>query len=178
MRSGRFVLGLSCAFCIAVLGFAGVAFSQGSNVKSSAEAEARAEKTLARYRQLEARQGGRLRGEIQLARWCEQNGLVEQSRAHWIQALCLDQRSKRALKALDLEVLFKPSDDDKQTARLQREALEMLGQWDDPRPNWVLVWHAVNSSQSVVPDPPSRRLGISSKLQSRCTQMNMEGNDR
>lgn len=75
----------------------------GDAWKTIAEAEelARADKKLSAYVQQRAKYAGSLDGEARLAAWCQRNGLVQQSLAHWHQVLRYQADDRRALRALD-----------------------------------------------------------------------------
>jgi hypothetical protein len=59
---------------------------------------------LAEYRQLRAKYGESLDGQIALARWCHRNHLDEEARFHWSSVLALQPNNDEALHALGMRI--------------------------------------------------------------------------
>lgn len=102
-------------------------------VRESQE-EARADRKLYDYHQRRAGSDGGVRSQINLARWCERNGLAEPARAHWSQVLFMKPDYGPALAALDVDwhggSLHRAAEAERQREAAQRrqERIEALKQ--------------------------------------------------
>ncbi|NLE57452.1 MAG: hypothetical protein GX616_03770 [Planctomycetes bacterium] len=65
-----------------------------------AQRQAAADPRLAEYRKLRDKQDGTAAGQFTLASWCRDQGLLAESRVHWMQVLMDQPENEEALKAL------------------------------------------------------------------------------
>lgn len=67
-----------------------------------AESAAATSEDRAEYRRLRRAQGGSAEGELVLARWCEEHGLVDRAPVHWMNVLRFNPEHREALKKLEM----------------------------------------------------------------------------
>lgn len=120
------------------------------SVRESQEEAARDEK-LRQYRQLRARSNGSVRSQMNLARWCQRNGLPETARAHWVQVLLVEPKHGAALSALDVcwqDGALVTRDEAAATKREAERQQEQVEAWSNQAKQWV---------QAVVRGTPEER---------------------
>jgi hypothetical protein len=67
-----------------------------------AQQRAAGDRQLAEYKRLRAAAGDRFAGQLDLAKWCRKNGLLDEARFHWANVLTADPNNVDAQRALDV----------------------------------------------------------------------------